>query len=209
MLQTIPKDALGEYIFRGKIGNTVFEKVGEFGTGIVGEAEYAKKHKSVETLFALGEVWGFKAVGSVKDTYHGRVVVRNIISPLGDKISIEKELPVGELANGLQVKQAILEMPENLEKNKLSHSTTLKNIETYQLQLTSVFPYQEELLTKSVRLDEVSRIILAKLEEEQKIKNPQTEIAEVKSPNNPVMSPVATTFRTYLSISKSTKQQDH
>jgi len=167
LLQTITKDHSGENIFHGKIGNTVFEKVGEFGTGIVAEAEYAKKHKSAGAIFALGEVWGFKAVGSIKDTYHGKVVVRNIISPLGDKIAVEKELPSGELANGLQIKQAILEMPDLLKKNKFSHSTTLNNIETYKSQLASVFPYQEELLSKTVRLDEVSRIILAKLTKEQ------------------------------------------
>jgi hypothetical protein len=92
-------------------------------------------------------------------------VSREVISPLNDKIGETKELPSGEIAAGLQIKQAILDMPQtmkrfihNIEKEKL-------DIAEYSKQLNSLFPYKDELNSKIERLIEVDGIIMAKAKE--------------------------------------------
>ncbi len=82
-------------------------------------------------------------MGTVKSYFSGKEVSRVVTAPDGSAIENERELPEGELAAALQVKQAILEMPERLAKSQNMHITTETNIAGYELQLKEPFPYEE------------------------------------------------------------------
>ena len=92
-------------------------------------------------------------------------VSREVISPLNDKIGESKELPSGEIAAGLQIKQAILDMPQTMERFIHNIEKEKQDIAEYSKQLNSLFPYKDELNSKKERLIEVDGIIIAKAKE--------------------------------------------
>lgn len=184
VLETIPKDEKGEFIFSAKVAGQTFGKIGEFGTAMIAEAEHAKKYKSAGDVFVLGELWGFNVVGKVEHSFldNKKFVSREIISPQEDKIGEAKELPMGEIAAGLQIKQAILDMPENLQRFSRNIENERIDIGEYSKQLNSHFPYKDELNTKIERLNVIDSIIVAKAKEADENKkammNLQTEMEQ-------------------------------
>ena len=166
-IEQIPKDGKGEFIFSGKVGGRTFEKVGEFGMAMITEAEHAKKYKPLDHQFPLGELWGFKVVGKVvRDFFHdAKEIERQIISSLGDQIGDSKSLPTGEVAAGLQIKQAILELPEKIERFSRNIEKEKRDAEEYSKQFNAEFPYKEELKTKKERLTEIDYSIIQKSKE--------------------------------------------
>jgi N12 class adenine-specific DNA methylase len=170
MLEQIPKDEKGINILEGKVKNMPYDKMGEFGTAIIAEAEYAKKYKEVGSAFCIAELWGFKAIAQVQIFMGEKEVVRQVVSPAGDKIGQEKLMPKGDMAAGLQIRQTILEMPEALLKTQKSLAETVENIAQYKSQMEESFPFKDELNEKTGRLEEVNRMIMEKLKEEEKVK---------------------------------------
>lgn len=166
-LSTIPKDEKGEFIFSAKVAGQTFSKVGEFGTAMIAEAEPAKKYKPAGDTFILGELWNFKILGKVEHSFleNKNHVNREVISPFGDKIGEAKELPAGEIAAGLQIKQAILDMPQTMERFIRNIEKEKQDLEEYSKQLNSIFPYKDELNYNKERLVEVDNIIIAKAKE--------------------------------------------
>lgn len=92
-------------------------------------------------------------------------VSREVVSPFNDKIGETKELPSGEIAAGLQIKQAILDMPQTMERFIRNIEKEKQDIAEYSKQLNSLFPYKDELHSKKERLIEVDGIIIAKAKE--------------------------------------------
>ncbi|MDE3185127.1 MAG: hypothetical protein KGM16_17085 [Bacteroidota bacterium] len=167
LLKSIPKDEKGEFIFLAKVAGQNYNKVGEFGTAMISEAEHAKKYKPTGHVFVLGELWNFKVLGKVEHSFmnNRNQVSRELMSPFNEKIGETKELPIGEMAAGLQIKQAILEMPKDLERFSRNIGKEKQDVGEYSKQLNSVFPYKEELNTKKERLLEVDSIIINKAKE--------------------------------------------
>lgn len=167
LLSTIPKDEKGEFIFSAKVAGQTFNKVGEFGTAMIAEAEHAKKYKPAGDVFVLGELWNFKVLGKVEHSFfeNKNHINREVISPYDDKIGETKELPTGEIAAGLQIKQAILDMPVNMDRFIRNIEKGKQDITEYSKQLNSLFPYKDELNSKKERLIEVDGIIIAKAKE--------------------------------------------
>ena len=167
LLEQIPKDEKGEFIFSAKVAGQTYSKVGEFGTAMISEAEHAKKYKPPGHIFTLGELWNFKVLGKVEHSYleNKNQVTRELISPSHDKIGETKQLPAGEIAAGLQIKQAILDMPKDMERFSFNIEKEKQNVVEYTNQLKAEFPYKEELTTKKNRLVEVDSIIIAKAKE--------------------------------------------
>jgi N12 class adenine-specific DNA methylase len=167
LIEKIPRDEKGEFIFSANVASQTYNKVGEFGTAMISEAEHAKKYKPVGYVFALGELWGFKVLGKIEHNFfEGKnQVTRELVSPFNDKIGETKQLPVGEVAAGLQIKQAILDMPETAGRFSFNVEKEKQNIVEYRTQLDARFPYAEELFTKRDRLIEVDNIIIAKAKE--------------------------------------------
>jgi N12 class adenine-specific DNA methylase len=179
-IEQIPKDEKGEFIFSGKVAGRAFEKVGEFGLAMITEAEHAKKYKPLDHQFPLGELWGFKVVGRVtRDFFHDtKEIERQIISPVGDQIGDSKSLPNGEVAAGLQIKQAILELPEKIERFSRNIEKEKQNTEEYSKQFKAEFPYKVELETKKERLTEIDTSIIQKAKEVDEAKK-QSDIIKV------------------------------
>jgi len=167
LLEKIPRDEKGEFIFSAKVAGQAFNKVGEFGTAMIAEGEHAKKYKLTGDVFILGELWNFKVLGKVEHSFleNKNHIDKEIISPLNDKIGETKELPTGEIAAGLQIKQAILDMPQNLQRFLRNIEKEKQDIVEYSKQLNSLFPYKDELNSKKERLIEVDGIIIAKAKE--------------------------------------------
>lgn len=174
-LGKIPKDEQGNVVFSGKVGNKTFDKVGEMGMAMITEAEHAKKYKPTGFQFNIGSLWGFQIVAEVRNSYFEKEIVRKIISPDGNEIGAEKEMPKGEIAAALQIKQSILEMPSELIRVENKLVTTQNNIIDYAQQLKTEFPYKKELTDKKLRLNEVDMIIVNKTKQEETVKEIQKE----------------------------------
>lgn len=106
--------------------------------------------------------------------------MRELIAPTNDKIGETKQLPAGDIAAGLQIKQAIIDMPKDMERFSLNIEKEKHNIDEYTNQLETEFPYQEELLTKRKRLVEVDGIIIAKAKEVAENKNVVTSLPTIE-----------------------------
>ncbi|MDQ6902279.1 MAG: hypothetical protein M3139_04600, partial [Bacteroidota bacterium] len=167
LLEQVTKDEKGEFIFSATVAGQTYNKVGEFGMAMIAEAEHAKKYKPSGYTFPLGELWNFKVLGKVEHSFleNKNQVTRQLISPLNDKIGEVKQLPSGEIAAGLQIKQAILEMPQHMERFFYNIEKEKQNMIEYTKQLEAEFPYKEELTTKKSRLMEVDGIIIGKAKE--------------------------------------------
>src|SRR5665213_483663 len=167
LLEQIPKDEKGEFSFSAKVAGQTYNKVGEFGTAMISEAEHAKKYKPAGHVFVLGELWNLKVLGKVEHSFmnNRNQVSRELMSPLNDRIGETKELPAGEMAAGLQIKQAILDMPKNRERLSRNLEKEKQDVIEYSKQLNSMFPYKEELDAKKERLLEIDSIIIAKAKE--------------------------------------------
>ena len=178
LLSSIPKDENGELIFLAKVSGQNYHKVGEFGTAMISEAEHAKKYKPKGHVFVLGELWNFKVLGKVEYSFleNKNQVSRELMSPLNDRIGETKELPAGEMAAGLQIKQAILDMPKNKERLSRNLEKEKQEVIEYSKQLNSMFPYKEELDSKKERLLEIDSIIIAKAKEVDESKKVMTSL---------------------------------
>ena len=167
LLEQIPKDEKGEFSFSAKVAGQIYNKVGEFGTAMISEAEHAKKYKPAGHVFVLGELWNFKVLGKVEHNFleNKNQVTRDLISPSNDKIGETKQLPTGEIAAGLQIKQAILDIPKDLERFSRNIEKEKQDVGEYSKQLNSMFPYKEELNSKKERLIEIDSIIISKAKE--------------------------------------------
>ncbi len=167
LLEQIPKDEKGEFSFSAKVAGQTYNKVGEFGTAMISEAEHAKKYKPAGHVFVLGELWNFKVLGKVEHNFleNKNQVTRDLISPSNDKIGETKQLPTGEIAAGLQIKQAILDIPKDLERFSRNIEKEKQDVGEYSKQLNSMFPYKEELNSKKERLIEIDSIIISKAKE--------------------------------------------
>ncbi|MDQ2719363.1 MAG: hypothetical protein M3Z26_06320 [Bacteroidota bacterium] len=194
LIDKIPKDEKGEYNFSAKVAGQICNKVGEFGTAMIAEAEHAKKYKPTGHIFELGELWNFKVIGNVEHGFfeNKNQVTREIISPFNDKIGETKQLPAGEIAAGLQIKQAILEMPKDMDRFIRNIEKEKQDISEYSKQLNSLFPYKDELNTKKERLIEVDNIIIAKAKEVDESKKQSLELQN----GNHVPEQIATFKRT-------------
>jgi hypothetical protein len=135
-------------------------------TAIITVAEHAKKYKPIGFPFEIGKVWDFKVIGLVKTDFSEKVVFRQIVAPNGVKIAEEKPIPSGELAAALQLKNTILEIPEELKRLEKNIVVQTRNINEYAVQIQSQFPYREEVSMKRERLSELDRIILNKSKQE-------------------------------------------
>ncbi|HUZ58729.1 MAG TPA: helicase-related protein [Hanamia sp.] len=178
LLEFIPKDEKGELIFLAKVAEQNYSKVGEFGTAMISEAEHAKKYQPTGHQFVLGELWNFKVMGKVEYSFleNRKQVSRELLSPLNDKIGETKELPSGEMAAGLQIKQTILDMPENLQRFSRNIEKEKQDIGEYSKQLNFLFPYKEELNSKKGRLMKIDSIIIAKAKEVDESKKVMTSL---------------------------------
>lgn len=180
-LDNIPRDEQRNPIFNGEVGGQCFSKIGEMATEIIKEAEHAKKYKPVGYSFEIGKVWEFKIIGIVKNDFFEKVVARQIVAPNGIKIGDEKAIPTGELAAALQIKNVILEIPDELKRMEKNIVTQKNNILEYAGQLKQSFSYAKELNEKKQRLIEVDKIILNKVKAESAGKNKSAEEETVKN----------------------------
>ncbi|MGH2645330.1 MAG: helicase-related protein, partial [Chitinophagaceae bacterium] len=162
LISGIPKGEKGEFLLKATLSGRSFDKISDLGTAIIAEAEHAKKYRPAGQKFSLGEQWGFKIIGKVEhDFFENRnVVERQIISPLGDTIGPVKRIADGVLAAALQIKQAILEMPKELERAKERFEIEKQNITEYAKKTGEEFPYKEELSGKQKRLYYINNEII-------------------------------------------------
>lgn len=174
-LNKISKDEQGNLVFSGKVGNMLFDKVGEMGMAMITESEHAKQYKPAGFQFNIGSLWNFQIVAEVRNNFSDKEIVRKIFSPDGNEIGPEKEMPKGEIAAALQIKQTILEMPSELARLENKLTTTLNNIVDYAQQIKAEFPYKLELTDKKERLNEVDRVIVNKTKQEETVKEIQKE----------------------------------
>jgi hypothetical protein len=165
-LETIPLDDAKNPIFHGQVEGRPYTKISEMATAIITVAEHAKKYKPIGFPFEIGKVWDFKVIGLVKTDFSEKVVFRQIVAPNGVKIAEEKPIPSGELAAALQLKNTILEIPEELKRLEKNIVVQTRNINEYAVQIQSQFPYREEVSMKRERLSELDRIILNKSKQE-------------------------------------------
>ena len=112
-----------------------------------------------------------------------------MISPLNDKIGETKQLPAGEMAAGLQIKQAILDMPKYLDRFSRNIEKEKQDVAEYSKQLNSMFPYKEELNSKKERLMEIDSIIIAKAKEVEESKKVVTSLQNDSEEPNHVCYP--------------------
>ncbi|HUZ57250.1 MAG TPA: hypothetical protein VMU83_00535 [Hanamia sp.] len=145
---------------------------------MISEAEHAKKYQPTGNVFVLGELWAFKVLGKVEHSFleNRKQVSRELLSPLNDKIGETRELPAGEMAAGLQIKQAILDMPKNRERLSRNIEKEKQDLMEYSKQLNWMFPYKEELNSKKERLLEIDSIIIAKAKEVDESKKVMTSL---------------------------------
>lgn len=162
LIRGIPKDEKGEFLLKATLAGRSFDKISDYGTAIIAEAEHAKKYKPVGQKFSLGELWGFKVTGKVEHDFieNRNIVERQIISPLGDTIGPVKRIADGVLAAALQIKQSILEMPKELDRVKERFEIEKQNITEYAKKAGEEFPYKEELDGKQQRLHYINNEII-------------------------------------------------
>lgn len=168
-LDNIPKEKEELKIVASVKGES-YDKIGAFGAAMLKEALYIPKYKQHGYAFELGSLWDFKVMGTIEQNWSGRHVVRQVLSPMGEKIGTENILPEGEMAAGLQIKNIILEMPKELSASQRKLDDTNANITEYENQLKQDNPYRTDLLYSQKRLAEVDRIIVKRTEDEKKIK---------------------------------------
>lgn len=168
-LKDIPMEN-GVQKIEGWVDGFRYDKAGTFGAAILKEAAM-RTYKSPEQQFLLGKLWGFSIMGTIKHSWGEKHVIRQVLSPEGEKIGMENKLPDGELAAALQVKNIILGMPDELKSVEKKLSDTIANIVEYEKQLKEDNPYRTDLLYCQQRLAEVDRIILKRTEEEKQAKN--------------------------------------
>lgn len=173
-LKAIPHEN-GTPTFEGWVDGFCYDKPTSFGQALIREAT-TKLYKQHGQQFLLGELWGFKIVGAIEQSWGEKYVIRQVLSPDGEKIGMENKLPDGDLAAALQVKNIILGMPEELKGVEKKLSDTVANITEYEKQLKENNPYRTDLLYYQQRLAEVDRIIVKRTEEEKKIKTEKEKI---------------------------------
>ncbi len=109
----------------------------------------------------------------MEDNFFRKHINRQVLSPSGEKIGAEAQLPEGEMAIALQVKNIILGMPEELTATEKKLSDTNNNILQYEKQLKDDNPYTTDLLYSQARLAEIDRLIVKRAEDEKKKKRMQ------------------------------------
>lgn len=169
LLEKLPREK-DEYKIAGIVKGQSYDKIGAFGAAMLREAQYALKYRPHGYSFELGALWGFKVTGTIETSFGEKHVLRQVFNPSGEKIGMENKLPDTEMAAGLQVRQLILNMPEELVATIKKLESTRDNITEYEHQLKQDNPYNAVLMFCTQRLAEVDRIILKRSEEENKIK---------------------------------------
>lgn len=177
LLNDLPKKN-GEFLINARVSNDHFDKIGEFGKAMLQEGLYQLQYKQNGQQFDLGSLWGFKIVGVVEDNFFSKHINRQVLSPAGEKIGPEAQLPEGEMATALQVKNIILGMPEELITTEKKLSDTSNNILEYEKQLKDDNPYKTDLLYSQARLAEIDRLIVKRAEEEKKEKDVGVEVEQ-------------------------------
>lgn len=193
LINGIPKDEKGELLLKASLAGRRFDKISDFGTAIITEAEYAKKYKPAGQEFSLGELWGFKIIAQVAHDFieNRNVVERQIISPFGDTLGPVKRITDGVLAAALQIKQAILDMPKELERITERLEIEKRNVTEYVKKTGEEFPYKEELSAKQKRLQYINNeIIKITKQNEEQDKQKGENVAELKVCYSPVKTRV-------------------
>lgn len=181
-LEKIPKNEKGENLIVANVNGRVYDKVGEMATALITEAEMAKKYKPDGSQFLLGELWGFKIMGSITNNFmtDERELKYAVFDSNFNKIAQEKDFPTGEMAIALQVRNAIINIPENIQNLKASIATKTEQNTQYAEQQKTVFPEKEELNKGLERMAEVDAIILQR-EKEKLIQSSEVNDAEINS----------------------------
>lgn len=156
--------------FEGWVDGFSYDKASEFGAALIKEAAI-RIYQPSGLQFLLGKLWGFSIMGTIELAWGEKYVIRQVLSPEGEKIGMENKLPEGELAAALQVKNIILGMPDELKNIERKLSETLSNISEYEKQLREDNPYRTDLLYCQQRFAEVDRIIVKRTEEEKEKRN--------------------------------------
>lgn len=169
LLDKLPREK-DEYKLVAAVKGQSYDKIGAFGAALLREAQYAVKYRPQGYSFELGSLWDFKVMGTIESSFGEKHVLRQVFTPSGEKIGMENKLPDTEMAAGLQVKQLILNMPEERIATLKKLDTTHENIAEYENQLKQYNPYKAELMYCKQRLSEVDRIIIKRTEDEKKIK---------------------------------------
>jgi N12 class adenine-specific DNA methylase len=174
LLDALPKKN-NDYMINAQVGSEQFDKIGEFGKAMLAEGLYQLQYKKHGQQFELGSLWGFQVIGVVEDTFFSKHINRQVLSPKRKKIGAEAQLPEGEMAVALQVKNIILGMPEELTATEKELSDAINNIKEYEKQLKDDNPYKNDLLQSQIRLTEIDRIIVKRTEDEKKLKQTDNE----------------------------------
>jgi len=165
----------GELIVAASVKGKTYQKVGEFGKAML-ELGLERMKNAVSTEnFLLGELWGFKVIGRIGFIFGvPSAIIRTVISPAGETISKDDALPDGEVAAGLQIKNIICGMPQQLSMLNQKIEKLTKDIEEYDRQLLLPNPYKKEMRILEKRLAEVDNIIVERNTQE-KSEKPATQ----------------------------------
>ncbi|MGE9310892.1 Eco57I restriction-modification methylase domain-containing protein [Niabella sp. CJ426] len=160
LLDTLPQKN-GELIIAASVKGNTYQKVGEFGKAML-ELGFEKMKNAVsKENFLLGELWGFKVIGHIGFIFGvPSAIIRTVVSPAGETISKDEVLPDGEVAAGLQIKNIICGMPQQLSLLNQKIEKLTKDIEDYDRQLLLPNPYKKEMRVLEKRLAEVDNIIV-------------------------------------------------
>lgn len=165
----------GEKIFSGTVLKTGYDKPGQFGMALLAEARNLLKTGINGQSTQLGNLWGFQVMGTAKKDFLDDVINYTILSPDGDAVTLPKQFPETEMAAAMQVKNAVLNLPEELENNGKKLVSTNDNIREYELQLQKQNPYSDDLTAKKERLIVVDGLIVAAQEAEKKARQGNVE----------------------------------
>ncbi|MBO9683581.1 MAG: hypothetical protein J7502_13080 [Flavisolibacter sp.] len=166
-LEQIPKKN-NDPVFIGYVNGMAFDKVGSFGAAMIQSAQRKINVVPEGKGFILGELWGFKVQAFRRFAFGEAYITRQVLSPDDKIVSTEELLPDTEMAAGLQIRTAILNLPNQIAELRQKLSTTFENISEYHRQLEIANPYKSDLETAKGRLAEVDQLIIKRTEKENK-----------------------------------------
>ncbi len=168
----------GERIFDGRVRKSSFDKAGQFGMALITEAIQLLRTGTNGASAKLGSLWGFEVMGTVKKDFFDDMVNFTVLSPEGDSIMLPRKMPDTEMAAAMQVKNAIVNIPGEIDRCREQMQKTEENMNGYESALSTQNPYTSELAAKRDRLEVVDGLIVQAQETEREArKNNQAQEA--------------------------------
>ena len=177
LLDKIPRDKDNDPVLQVKVEGRFFDKPGDATRAMLNFAGARKDSSNQEHLMA--EVWGFPVMIH-RDYAWESGFSRQIKTPFDTNVGTSAGLAQGELALSLQIREAILGIPFELDKTKQKLHTAREELLIYKKQLSEDFPYTQQLTTQTVRLNEVDKLVAERVEADKKERQNRQKLIETE-----------------------------